>query len=67
VDGLSRDFSVPPRVWTPDKNNPASANHPLRNLAGKPDNQINALRDLPYKQLKELASKLTTGQKEIEG
>jgi len=54
-------------LWTPDKNNPASANHPLHNLSAKPSGQINAFRDLPYKELKELASKLTAGQKEIEG
>ena len=54
-------------LWTPDKNNPVSANHPLRNLSAKPSGQINAFRDLPYKELKELASKLTAGQKEIEG
>jgi len=51
-------------LWTPDKNNPITENHPLRNLGGNAGSTTDTLLDLPYKQLKELNLKISSEQKE---
>lgn len=54
-------------LWTPDKNSPVAENHPLHNLsnkAGSASDSISTLRDLPYKQLKEITQKLANPDKE---
>ena len=51
-------------LWIPDKNNPIAENHPLHNLAGNATNTTYSLLDLPYRQLKDLTSKLNVQQKE---
>lgn len=46
-------------LWKPDKNKVIADNHPLHNLSNKTgDGTNNTLRDLPYKELKELSEKL---------
>jgi DNA-binding Xre family transcriptional regulator len=46
-------------LWIPDKNKVIADNHPLHNLSNKAGDGVNnTLRDLPYKQLKELSLKL---------
>jgi DNA-binding Xre family transcriptional regulator len=51
-------------MWSPDKNHPVAENHPLHNLSTASTTET--LLNLPYKQLKEIASKLTTQAKEGE-
>lgn len=47
-------------LWIPDKGKMVSDKHPLYNLRNQSSDEDNfTLRDLPYKQLKELSSKLT--------
>ena len=47
-------------LWVPDKGKMVSDKHPLNNLRNQLSDEENfTLRDLPYKQLKELSSKLT--------
>lgn len=56
-------------LWTPDKNSTLADNHPLRNLSNKTNsatNGINTLRDIPYKQLKEITEKLASEENVIE-
>ena len=53
-------------LWTPDKNHSVAENHPLHNLSSGAPSTTESLLDLPYKQLKEITSKLTTQVKEGE-
>jgi len=46
-------------MWIPDKNNPIPENHALRNVGGN----IDALFDLPFKELRDISSKVNTQQK----
>jgi len=55
-------------LWTADKNNPIADNHPLQNLsnkAGNAANEVITMRDIPYKQLKEITQKLASEENEI--
>ena len=53
-------------LWTPDNNNPIADSHPLYNLRDTRSASETTLRDMPYKQLKELTLKLSDEQKERE-
>lgn len=72
IELICRNLNCEPNdllLWTPDKNKPIADNHPLLNLgntATNSANTINTLRDIPYKQLKEITLKLSTQQKEEE-
>ena len=54
-------------LWIPNKNSIDSNKHPLHNLRTPASDAENiTLRNIPYKQLKELTAKLTSQQKEEE-
>lgn len=57
-------------LWTPDKNRPILESHPLFNLSNRNEvgtNPPTTLRDIPYKQLREITSKLAadSGQSNV--
>ncbi len=54
-------------LWVPDKGKMMNDKHPLYNLRNQSsDEDTFTMRDLPYKQLKELSSKLTAELKRAE-
>jgi DNA-binding Xre family transcriptional regulator len=69
VELICRHLNCEPNdllLWNPDKNNPIGDNHPLHNLSDKSSssaNGINTLRDIPYKELKEITKNLANRDK----